>query len=96
MREMKDSGHAWLGMIPSLWSVVYPKALFQQRKDRAVEGDRQLTASQQYGVVYQDEYMETTGSRVVIVQKDFDLLKHEEAGDLRWFSQAIINGCSNQ
>ena len=52
MREMKDSGHAWLGMIPSHWSVVYPKALFQQRKDRAVEGDRQLTASQQYGVVY--------------------------------------------
>lgn len=81
MREMKDSGHAWLGMIPSHWSVVYPKALFQQRKDRAVEGDRQLTASQQYGVVYQDEYMETTGSRVVIVQKDFDILKHVEAGD---------------
>jgi type I restriction enzyme S subunit len=69
MREMKDSGHAWLGMIPSHWSVVYPKALFQQRKDRAVEGDRQLTASQQYGVVYQDEYMETTALALLLSRK---------------------------
>ena len=81
MREMKDSGHPWLGMIPASWDVVYPKVLFTQRKDKAKRGERQLTASQQHGVVYQDEYMKMTGSRVVVVEKDFDILKHVEAGD---------------
>lgn len=81
MRDMRDSGHPWLGMIPTDWDVVYPKMLFSQRKERAQRGERQLTASQQHGVVYQDEYMEMTGSRVVVVEKDFDILKHVEAGD---------------
>ena len=45
MREMKDSGHPWLGMIPASWDVVYPKVLFTQRKDKAKRGERQLTAS---------------------------------------------------
>ena len=79
--RMKDSGYPWMGEIPSHWRDINPKALFTQRKERAKEGERQLTASQQYGVLYQDEYMSLTGSRVVIVQKDFDILKHVEAGD---------------
>ncbi len=79
--QMKDSGYPWMGEIPSHWRDINPKALFSQRKDRAVEGERQLTASQQYGVIYQDEYMKLTGNRVVVVQKDFDILKHVEAGD---------------
>ena len=81
MRNMKESGHPWLGKIPANWDVVYPKMLFAQRKDRAQQTDRQLTASQQHGVVYQDEYMELTGARVVVVEKDFDILKHVEKGD---------------
>ena len=79
--KMKDSGYPWMGKIPSHWSDINPKALFTQRKERAKEGERQLTASQQYGILYQDEYMALTGSRVVVVQKDFDILKHVEAGD---------------
>ena len=79
--QMKDSGYPWMGKIPSHWRDINPKALFAQRKDRAKAGERQLTASQQYGVLYQDEYMALTGSRVVVVQKDFDILKHVEAGD---------------
>ena len=79
--QMKDSGYPWMGEIPSHWRDINPKALFIQRKERAKEDDRQLTASQQYGVLYQDEYMALTGSRVVVVQKDFDILKHVEAGD---------------
>lgn len=79
--QMKDSGYPWMGAIPSHWRDINPKALFTQRKERAKEGERQLTASQQYGVLYQDEYMALTGSRVVVVQKDFDILKHVEAGD---------------
>ena len=78
---MKDSGYPWMGEIPAHWRDINPKALFTQRKERAKEGERQLTASQQYGVLYQDEYMALTGSRVVVVQKDFDILKHVEAGD---------------
>lgn len=79
--RMKDSGYPWMGEIPSHWRDINPKALFTQRKERAKEGERQLTASQQYGVLYQDEYMSLTGSRVVVVQKDFDILKHVKAGD---------------
>ena len=80
-RKMKDSGIEWIGEIPEGWGTINPKALFAQRKDRASKGERQLTSSQQYGILYQDEYMELTGSKVVTVEKDFDILKHVEAGD---------------
>lgn len=81
MREMKDSNVAWMGAIPKTWDVVYPKLLFMQRKQKAIQGERQLTASQQHGVIYQDDYMQLTGARVTVVEKDFDILKHVEAGD---------------
>ena len=55
--------------------------MFSLRKEKAKEGERQLTASQQYGVIYQDEYMQLTGSKIVTVMKDFDILKHVESGD---------------
>ena len=80
-RKMKDSGIEWIGEIPEGWETINPKALFTQRKDRASKGERQLTSSQQYGILYQDEYMELTGSKVVTVEKDFDILKHVQAGD---------------
>lgn len=80
-RKMKDSGIEWIGEIPEGWETINPKALFAQRKDRASKGERQLTSSQQYGILYQDEYMELTGSKVVTVEKDFDILKHVESGD---------------
>ena len=81
MRKMKDSGIEWIGDIPEGWRTINPKALFTQRKDKAQKGERQLTSSQQYGILYQDNYMELTGSKVVTVEKDFDILKHVEAGD---------------
>lgn len=80
-REMKDSGIEWVGEMPVEWESINPKALFSQRKDKANKGERQLTASQQHGVIYQDEYMELTGTKIVTVEKDFDILKHVEAGD---------------
>ncbi|MBP3901131.1 MAG: restriction endonuclease subunit S [Blautia sp.] len=78
---MKDSGTPWCPRIPSHWQYTNPKALFTQRFDRAYAGERQLTASQEYGIVYQDEFMEMTGNRVVTVMKDFSILKHVEPGD---------------
>ncbi len=80
-REMKDSGIEWNNKIPVEWRSINPKALFRQRKDKAFEGEKQLTASQQYGIMYQSDYMELTGTKVVTVEKDFDILKHVEAGD---------------
>lgn len=81
MRKMKDSRVAWLGEIPENWKVVPPKALFRLRKEKATPGARQLTASQQHGIIYQDDYMALTGSRVVTVEKDFSILKRVEKGD---------------
>ena len=81
MRKMKDSRVAWLREIPENWKVVPPKALFRLRKEKAAPGARQLTASQQHGIIYQDDYMALTGSRVVTVEKDFSILKRVEKGD---------------
>jgi len=80
-REFEDSGIKWVETLPKGWKSINPKALFTQRKDKAFEGERQLTASQQYGVIYQDDYMEITGNKIVTVEKDFSILKHVEAGD---------------
>lgn len=79
--EMKDSGVEWLRNIPAHWTVDNPKYHFVQRKERAKSGMVQLTASQKYGVVTQEEYMKLTGARIVTVQKDFDILKLVCAGD---------------
>ena len=79
--EMKDSCVAWCPQIPSHWQYSNPKGLFGLRTDRAFRDDRQLTASQEYGIVYQDEYMEKTGNKVVTVTKDFSILKHVEPDD---------------
>lgn len=81
MREMKESGIPWLGEIPASWEVDNPKWHFEQRKDRSKPGMVQYTASQKYGVITQEEYMEKTGAKIVVVQKDFDILKMVCAGD---------------
>lgn len=80
-RPMKDSGIEWIRQLPIGWESTHPKALFTLRKDKAKQGEKQLTSSQQYGIVYQDEYMELTGTKIVTVEKDFDILKHVEEGD---------------
>lgn len=79
--EVKQSGIDWLKKLPIHWNVITPKALFSLRKEKAKKGERQLKASQQYGVIYQDEYMQLTGTKIVTVMKDFDILKHVESGD---------------
>ena len=80
--EMKDSELDWIvGSVPKHWIKTNPKALFKLRRDKALSTDRQLTASQNLGIIFQDEYMALTGQRVVTVEKDFDILKHVEAGD---------------
>lgn len=80
-REMKDSGINWLPKIPKEWEPITAKALFVQRKERAIPGEKQLTASQNLGIIYQEDYMRIQGTRLMVVQKDFDILKHVEPDD---------------
>lgn len=79
--KIKDSGIPWCPVIPSHWIVTNPKALFYLRNQRAMDGDRQLTASQKFGIVFQDEFMEMENQKVVTVEKDFGILKHVEPND---------------
>jgi type I restriction enzyme, S subunit len=77
----KNSGLPWLGEIPSHWSISQSRRLFALRKERAAKNERQLTASQKHGVIYQDEYMTLEGQQVVRVLTGADILKHVEPND---------------
>ena len=77
----KDSGLHWLGPIPTHWELMQSRRLFAQRKERARQGDEQLTASQKYGVIYQKLFMELEGQSVVQVFTGADILKHVEKND---------------
>lgn len=79
--EIKDSGIEWCPIIPKHWIVTNPKALFKLRDQRAKEGERQLTASQKHGIIYQDDFMILENQKVVTVEKDFSILKHVEPND---------------
>ena len=79
--ELKDSGAHWLPKIPKHWNMVYSKKLFAQRKDKAFPGDMQLTSSQKYGIISQDEYMRIEGRRLTVVMTGADILKHVGKGD---------------
>ena len=78
---MKDSGVDWIGEIPAHWEVRRSKFLFTQRKERAWKDDVQLSATQAYGVIPQDQYEELTGKRVVKIQFHLDKRKHVEKDD---------------
>ncbi|MDE1980696.1 MAG: restriction endonuclease subunit S [Betaproteobacteria bacterium] len=79
--RMKDSGVEWLGEVPEHWSVVQSRRLFSERNEKAINSDKQLTASQKYGVIYQDQFMSLEGQKVVQVITGSDILKHVEPGD---------------
>ena len=53
---MKESGIEWIGDIPEHWEVRRSKYIFTQRTERARKDDVQLSATQAYGVIPQDEY----------------------------------------
>jgi type I restriction enzyme S subunit len=77
----KDSGVEWLGKVPVHWEIWQSRRLFDQRKDRAFEGDEQLTASQKYGVIPQKEFMAREDQKVMQVLTNAEILKHVEPGD---------------
>lgn len=79
--ELRDSGVAWLGSVPTDWEIVPARALFGERKARSAVSDVHLTPSQKYGVLPQEEYMKITGSKVVLNLTGADNMRHVEAGD---------------
>ena len=95
----KDSGVAWLGEVPEHWEIRQSRRLFSLRNERVIDGDKQLTASQKHGVIYQDEFMQIEGQHVVQVIKGADILKHVEPNDfvisMRSF-QGGIEWCKNR
>lgn len=50
MRQMKDSGIEWIGMIPETWAIERMKGLFIERNERDCKGRTLLSVSQYYGI----------------------------------------------
>jgi len=78
---MKESGVEWLGEIPAHWEVIRSKWLFALRKTKALADDQQITVSQKYGPIYQEDFVELEGRRVMEVIKGADILQHIEPYD---------------
>ena len=93
--KYKDSGVAWLGDVPEHWEVIQSRRLFRPRNEMATESDRQVTASQQYGILYQDEFVAREGRRVVetimgthtlrrVMPNDFVISLRSFQGGIEW------------
>lgn len=97
-----DSGVEWIGEIPKHWSVIPSKFLFANCDERRREGDVQLTASQKYGMISQEEYMRRENARIVLADKGLENWKHVEPFDfvisLRSFQGGLemseVTGCA--
>lgn len=77
----QDSGVEWIGEIPAHWGVRRSKFLFTQRIERSRPDDIQLSATQAYGVIPQEEYEAMIGRKVVKIQFHLDKRKHVEVND---------------
>lgn len=102
MREMKDSGIAWIGEIPRNWILKKGKFLFKQRNTRGNAINLELLSpTQRYGVISQGEYEKLTGMKAVKLKEKTDLsqLKTIHNGDycisLRSF-QGGFEFCTNE
>jgi len=71
----------WPCKFPDRWTVLPSKRLFPESKDRAPESDEQLSATQEYGVISQAEFMRMAGRRVVQLNQNLELRKRVEIGD---------------
>lgn len=80
-RPMKDSDLGWVDSIPNDWIIIPSKYLFMNSDSRRKENDEQMTASQQYGIITQSEYMRLTGSKVVFANKGLEDWKHVDPFD---------------
>jgi len=78
---MKPSGIDWLGDMPSHWETCQSRRMFAVRSEPALPSDQMLTASQKYGVIFQSDFVQLEGRRVVEVIMGKESLKHVEPND---------------
>lgn len=78
---LKPSGIEWLGDVPEHWDVLQSRRMFRVRNERARESDRQITASQKYGILYQTAFVELEGRKVVETIMGTDTLRRVEPND---------------
>lgn len=91
----------WLGQLPDHWTEVRGKRIFRQVRTPRKAGDEQLSATQKYGVVPQNLFMEQEGSRVVLALSGTENFRHVDKDDfvisLRSFQGGIerchYSGC---
>jgi type I restriction enzyme S subunit len=79
--RLNPSNIQWLGDIPEHWSVTYSKRIFTPRDELALPDDVQLSATQAYGVIPQDEFEQKVGRRVVKIFLHLDKRRHVERDD---------------
>lgn len=79
--RLKPSGVRWLGDVPEHWGVSSSRRLFSPRKERALPGDVQLSATQAYGVIPQADFEQKVGRRVVKIFLHLDQRRHVEKDD---------------
>ena len=77
---MKPSSK-WLAEMNDDWQIINPKLIFEERRGKSLPDDVHLTPSQIYGVLPQTEYMEKTGTGVVLNLVGADNMKHVEKDD---------------
>ena len=79
--RLKPSGIDWLGDVPEPWEVRRGKRLFSPRRELARPDDIQLSATQAYGVIPQDEYEQRIGRKVVKISFHLNRRRHVEVDD---------------
>jgi len=78
---LKDSAIPWLGQIPSHWEIIRGDHLFATSKQLALPEDIQLSATQAYGVISQEDYEARIGRRIVKINMHLEKRKHVEKDD---------------
>ena len=99
--RLRPSGVDWIGDVPEHWKVRRSKRLFSPRKELARPNDIQLSATQAYGVIPQDEYERREGRRIVKISLHLKKRRHVEVDDfvisMRSFQggleRAWVTGC---
>ena len=77
----QPSGVKWLGDMPAHWEMRRSKRTFTPRRELARPNDVQLSATQAYGVIAQEEYEKRVGRKVVKILRHLDQRRHVEVDD---------------
>lgn len=77
----QEGREMWTGEVPAHWKVLKTKVLFRNARDRKLEGDEQLSATQKYGVIPQRLFMEQEETRVMLALSGIENFKHVDQDD---------------